>query len=156
MPTIFPTWPHIIFGILEPISLVAGSLAPIFDLDGFISGQTPHVQAPTIQHPSSIALAYQLGNLYNLLFLVGVGVLHTTTEPKVLRNYLIALAIADIGHVYATYVAMGWDAFMDVGAWNALTWGNIGATAFLFVNRVLYFMGLFGQAKAPKAAGKKD
>lgn len=73
-----------------------------------------------------------------------------------LRNYLIALAIADIGHVYATYIAMGWDAFVDVGAWNALTWGNIGATGFLFVNRVLYFMGVFGQAKAPKIAGKKE
>ncbi|KAJ5639530.1 uncharacterized protein N7484_007392 [Penicillium longicatenatum] len=156
MPTIFPTWPHVIFGIVEPISLVAGSLSPIFDLNGFIYGQTPHVPAPTFEHPSSVALAYQLGNLYNLLFLVGVGVMHATTEPKVLRNYLIALAIADIGHVYATYIAMGWDAFVDVSAWNALTWGNIGATAFLFVNRVLYFMGVFGQAKAPKIAGKKE
>ncbi|KAJ5930451.1 hypothetical protein N7466_005944 [Penicillium verhagenii] len=156
MPTILPRWPHILFGIVEPISLVAGSLSPIFDLDGFIYGQTPHVPAPMLQHPSSVALAYQLGNLYNLLFLVGVGVLHATTEPKVLRNYLIALAIADVGHVYATYIAMGWEAFVDVGAWNALTWGNIGATAFLFVNRVLYFLGVFGKAQAPNIASKKE
>ncbi|KAJ5738524.1 hypothetical protein N7493_001679 [Penicillium malachiteum] len=156
MPTIFPTWPHILFGILEPISLVMGSLAPVFDLDGFINGQIPHLPAPSIQHPSSVALAYQLGNIYHLLFLVGVAVLHTSTEPKVLRNYLIALAIADVGHVYATYVAMGLDAFLDVGSWNALTWGNIGATGFLFVNRILYFLGLFGQAQAPKITGKNE
>ncbi|KAJ5692361.1 hypothetical protein N7462_001784 [Penicillium macrosclerotiorum] len=155
MPTILPTWPHILFGIVEPISLVLGSLGPIYDLDGFISGQAPHVDAPA-PHPSSVALAYQLGNLYYLLFLVGAAVLHTSTEPKVLRNYLIALAIADVGHVYATYLGLGWDAFVDVGAWNALTWGNIGATGFLFINRIAYFLGVFGVAKAPKVSGKQE
>jgi hypothetical protein len=102
-----------------------------------------------------MALAYQIGNLYSLLFLVGVAVMYSTNEPRVLRNYAIALAIADVGHVYATYLAMGWDAFVDVAAWNALTWGNIGATGFLFVNRVAYLAGLFGPTRAPKAAGKK-
>ncbi|KAJ5668271.1 uncharacterized protein N7477_006841 [Penicillium maclennaniae] len=155
MPTIFPTWPHIVFGVLEPLSLVLGALAPLYDLNGFVAGQTPHVEAP-ITHPSTIALAYQLGNVYFLLSLVGIGVLYTSTEPKVLRNYLIGLAIADVGHVYATYLAMGWPAFVDVGAWNALTWGNIGATGFLFINRLLYLCGAFGAAKAPKALGKKE
>lgn len=82
--------------------------------------------------------------------------LHTTTEPKVIRNYFIGLAIADVGHVYATYLGMGWNAFADVGAWNALTWGNIGATAFLFFNRVAYLAGVFGSAKVPKVASKKE
>ncbi|KAJ5153249.1 uncharacterized protein N7482_009727 [Penicillium canariense] len=155
MPTILPAWPHVLFGVLEPLSLVLGSLAPLYDLQGFIAGQTPQAEPPTA-HPSSLALAYQLGNLYSLLFLIGVAVLHTTTEPKVLRNYLIALAIADVGHVYATYLGMGWNAFVDVGAWNALTWGNIGATAFLFFNRVAYLLGIFGTAKAPKVLGKRE
>ncbi|QQK48210.1 Pyridoxamine 5'-phosphate oxidase family protein [Penicillium digitatum] len=95
MPTIFPTWPHILFGVLEPISLALGSVFPVYDLRGFIAGQTPTIVAPATLHPSSIALAYQLGNLYSLLFLVGVGVCHATTEPRVLHNYLIGLAIAD-------------------------------------------------------------
>lgn len=134
---------------------VLGTLAPLYDLDGFIAGQTAHV-APPAPHPSSTALAYQLGNLYFLMSLVGMGVLHTSTEPKVLRNYLISLALADIGHVYATFLAMGWEAFADVGSWNALTWGNIGATGFLFINRVLYLSGVFGTARAPKAVGKEE
>lgn len=133
-----------------------GSAYPLYDLQGFITGQTPTTPAPATLHPSSVALAYQLGNLYSLLFLVGVGVCHATTEPKVLRNYLIGLAIADVGHVYATYLAMGWDAFVNVGAWNSLTWGNIGVTAFLFVNRIAYLWGAFGYAKAPKAAAKQQ
>jgi hypothetical protein len=85
-----------------------------------------------------------------------VGVCYTTTEPRVLRNYLIGLAIADVGHVYATFLGMGWDAFTDVAAWNVLTWGNIGATGFLFVNRIAYLLGVFGYAQAPKAAAKRE
>ncbi|CAG8232169.1 unnamed protein product [Penicillium salamii] len=138
------------------IDRALGSAFPLYDLQGFIAGQTPTIPEPATLHPSSVALAYQLGNLYSLLFLVGVGVCHATTEPKVLRNYLVGLAIADVGHVYATGLAMGWDAFLDVGSWNALTWGNIGATAFLFVNRIAYFWGVFGYAKAPKAAEKQQ
>lgn len=38
--------------------------------------------------------------------MIGVAVLYTTTEPKVVRNFLIACAIADIGHLYVTYSVM--------------------------------------------------
>ncbi|KAF4771321.1 hypothetical protein HAV15_004464 [Penicillium sp. str.  len=71
MPTIFPTWPHILFGIPEPISLstlppnhaltLNGALRQclsLYDLQGFIAGQTPTIAAPATLHPSSIALAY--------------------------------------------------------------------------------------------------
>lgn len=100
-------------------------------------------------HPSSIALAYQLANLYGLLFILGVGICYTTTEPKVLRNYLFCLAVADVGHIYVTYLAMGADAFFYVAGWNLLTWGNVSITGFLFANRVAYLAGVFGDAKAP-------
>lgn len=133
-----------------------GWAAPLVDLDSFIAGQTPKVAAPTSLHPSSVALAYQLGNVYLLLLLVGVGVCYTTSEPKVLRNYLIALAIADVGHIYATYVAMRWEAFVDVSSWNVLTWGNIGASGFLFVNRIAYLMGVFGYPKRSKGEVKRS
>ncbi|TQB72122.1 hypothetical protein MPDQ_007022 [Monascus purpureus] len=156
MSTLFPRWPHILFGIFEPISLLLGWAAPLVDLDSFIAGQTPKVAAPTSLHPSSVALAYQLGNVYLLLLLVGVGVCYTTSEPKVLRNYLIALAIADVGHIYATYVAMRWEAFVDVSSWNVLTWGNIGASGFLFVNRIAYLMGVFGYPKRSKGEVKRS
>lgn len=47
-------------------------------------------------------VAYQLGNIYLLLAMVGIAVLYSTTEPKVVRNYIVALWIADIGHVVIT------------------------------------------------------
>lgn len=86
--------------------------------------------------------------------MVGVAVLSTTSEPKVIRNYFIALAIGDLGHLYVTYLGTGWAYFVDITQWNAMAWGNIGVTSFLLVNRLAYFMGMFGNPKVAHV-GKK-
>lgn len=38
--------------------------------------------------------------------MVGVGVLYATTEAKVVRNFLLACAVADVGHLYVTFAVM--------------------------------------------------
>ena len=73
-------------------------------------------------------MAQQLGNAYGLLFMVGVAVLYSTSELRVVKSYLVALWIADISHVLLTCFALGYDGFMAVGEWNAMTWGNVGFT----------------------------
>ena len=45
-----------------------------------------------------------------------------------MRNYIIALWLADIGHVAVTCYVMEYERMMDVKNWNAMAWGNIGAT----------------------------
>lgn len=60
--------------------------------------------------------------------MVGIAVLYTTTDPKVVHNYVIALWLADIGHVAVTCWVMEYEKLVDIANWNALTWGNIGAT----------------------------
>lgn len=72
-----------------------------------------------------------------------------------LRNAVIALAIADVGHLYATYAAMGPEFYFDMASWSQVAWGNIGFTAFLFVNRVAYLLGLFGSKRAEDSGSKK-
>ncbi len=66
--------------------------------------------------------------MYLLMAMVGVAVLQTTTEPKVVKNYVIALWLADIGHVAITCWLMDYERLVDVSNWNAMAWGNIGAT----------------------------
>lgn len=94
--------------------------------------------------PTTHVLALQLGNVYGLLAMIGVGILYQTTEPKVVRNFLVACAVADVGHLYVTYAVMGGKEYFDVGHWNAMGWGNIGVTAGLLITRLLYFVGAFG------------
>lgn len=76
-------------------------------------------------------VALQLGNTYGLVFLIATAVLYTTSEIKVVRNYLVACWLADISHVYVCYHVLGWARFVDVASWNSMTWGNVGATVSL-------------------------
>jgi hypothetical protein len=65
--------------------------------------------------------------------MLSVALLYTTTEPKVVRNYVIALWLADIGHIATTAYIMGYDKFIDLASYNPATWGNIGATVSVLV-----------------------
>jgi len=127
---------------------IAGALAPIVDPAGFVSSQLAHI-VPHNLYPTEQVLSLQLGNLYLLLCLLGVFILNTTTEARVVHAYVWALWIADIGHVAGTAWVMGYDAFIDVGRWNAMAYGNIGATVFLFATRTLYLLGLLGRDRVP-------
>lgn len=106
--------------------------------------------------PSTRAIGYQLGNIFLLLLFLGTAVMYSTSEPKVIRSYIVALAIADLTHIYCVYAIMGWDTFTDMKQWNDLTWGNVGATAFLFISRIAYLAGVMGKTKTPAIALKVD
>ncbi|RDW77417.1 hypothetical protein BP6252_05470 [Coleophoma cylindrospora] len=148
MASIFAPIPKFVFTVFEPISLIAGAVAPFISPSWFIAEQIPMTKASNVTDNSRM-VALQLGNVYALLAMVGIAVLYTTTEAKVVRNYVIALWIADIGHVAATYYVLGYETFMDIANWNAMTWGNVGATAFLFLTRTLYLMGVLGADRKP-------
>jgi len=128
--------------ISEPPS-IAGAIAPLVDPAGFVTSQLGHIPAHPLYETERV-LSLQLGNLYFLLAMMSIVLLNTTTEPRVVHGYLVVLAIADVGHVFATYAVMGTEAFMDVGSWNVMTWGNVGATIVLFTCRSSYLLGLFG------------
>lgn len=154
MATILPTVPHLVFTIIEPLSLVAGFVAPIIDTQGFVNQQIPSTILSTPLTATNRILALQLGNVYGLIGMIGIGVLYSTSEARVVRNYLLACAIGDVGHLWFTYVGMGHDAFVDVQGWNSLVWGNIGFTLFLLIVRVLYLSGLLGEDRVVESTKK--
>ncbi|KAL7657875.1 hypothetical protein ACMYSQ_004019 [Aspergillus niger] len=156
MPTtIFPPIPYFIFGIFEPLALIGGSLYPHLQPSSFILSQIPHNPDSTgTITPSSLSLAYQLSNIYFLLALLGIALIHSTSEPKVLRSYLVCLAVADLTHILAAGYAMGWERFVDIAGWNALTWGNVGVTAGLFLSRVVVLAGGLGGVVGQVGEGK--
>ncbi|PQE13460.1 NADp-dependent alcohol dehydrogenase protein [Rutstroemia sp. NJR-2017a WRK4] len=127
MASILPPFPKFVFTVFEPISLVAGFIAPFISPEWFIAEQVASSPLEAVSDNARL-VAYQLGNIYLLLAMVGIGVLYSTSEAKVVRNYLIALWIADIGHVAVTYNVLGWQRSIDITTWNSMTWGNIGAT----------------------------
>lgn len=112
----------------------------------FFSDQVPEVVAgsPPVS-PQALAMTLQMGNVYLLLAALAVVCCWTTHTP-VVRWYLISVALADLGHIYGTAKGMG-PAFWDLGTWNDMVWGNVGASAFLHINRWLTVLGLFGSLR---------
>ena len=60
--------------------------------------------------------------------MLGMAVLWTTAELRIVRNYLLAAWLADISHVGLTCWLLGYTRAVDVASWNAMTWGNVGFT----------------------------
>ncbi|EKJ72071.1 hypothetical protein NXS19_005492 [Fusarium pseudograminearum] len=154
MASSLPTFPRVVFTIIEPISLVAGFVGAVIDPAWFMNEQVPQ---SNVINPSgnSIMVTWQLGNLYLLLGFLGIAILSTTNEISVVRAYLIALWLGDIGHVGFSYYGLGWDMSMSLMKWNAVTWGNIAMTLFLFFTRTAYFTGLFGTDHIKPFTSKK-
>jgi hypothetical protein len=135
---------------------LAGFLCPLLTPELFITSQLPTPTLPLVSSDATTRLlAVQLGNAYLLLGFLGLFILNTTTEIKVVRAYLWALWLGDIGHVGFTLWAIGWEGTLDVEKWSAVTWGNIGITAFLFAMRCAYLGGLFERRSRRKTEVKK-
>ncbi|KAL0937664.1 myb DNA-binding domain-containing protein [Colletotrichum truncatum] len=103
MASALPTFPRLVFTVFEPISLAAGFLGAVINPDWFISEQISPATVTSLPAPPSDndrLVALQLGNIYLLMAMVGLAVLGSTSEVKVVRNYLVALWIADLGHIY--------------------------------------------------------
>ncbi|MCJ1428204.1 hypothetical protein MMC29_006112 [Sticta canariensis] len=146
MTTILPPIPRFAFTIFEPLLVIAAYVSITLDPSTFASTQLPHVISTPLT-PTSHILALQLGNVYGLFGLIGIAVLYTTTEPKVVRNFLIACAIADVGHLAVTYHVMEFADFINLRGWNTITWANIGVTTGLFLTRIGYLLGMFGKGR---------
>ena len=157
MTSILPPIPCFVFTIFEPLSLLAGWLGPTFFTEYFAKSQLPsNNNAWTSSNwPTTKILTLQLGNVYGLLAMVGIGVLYQTTEAKVVRNFILACAIADLGHLFVTYTVMERH-FWDVSHWNDVAWGNIGVTTFLFIIRCLYLAGTLGDDRIPQTTKQKS
>ncbi|KZZ93288.1 hypothetical protein AAL_05673 [Moelleriella libera RCEF 2490] len=156
MASSLPTVPRVTFTVIEPISLVAGFLGAIGDPAWFVMEQVPQaVVSDATVSENSIVLAWQLGNLYLLMAFVGLFVLNSTSEVKVVRSYLWALWLGDIGHVAFSCYGLGRERMMNPWEWNSMAWGNIVFTMWLFTMRSAYFLGMFGQDRPIMSVYKK-
>lgn len=127
MASQLPTFPRIVFTVVEPITLFLGIPGAILDPDWFMAQQVvPSV--PAVGTASSRIVTQQLGNCYFLALLIAIAVLYSTNEVKVVRNYLRALWIADITHIGISAWGLGLDKALAVHEWNSMACGNIGFT----------------------------
>lgn len=104
--------------------------------------------------PQALAMTMQMANVLLLLGAIAI-ICCWTTYTSIARWYLIAVALADFGHIYGTYKGVGPEYFWNIGGWNDMVWGNVGVSAFLNVNRWLTVLGLFGRLRAINTGKKR-
>ncbi|KAI1335730.1 hypothetical protein F5Y15DRAFT_239347 [Xylariaceae sp. FL0016] len=157
--TCLPTLPSIILGVVEPLLLVWAYISAIADPLAFYAGQTPnHPLGPDEElAPQARVFVLQLANVYLLLAAVAV-ICCWTPHARTARWYLFVVALADYGHIWATYRGVGDELFWDVGGWNDMVWGSVGGSVALNLVRWTTLLGLWGEVGHVMAVGeaKKD
>ncbi|KAI0902462.1 hypothetical protein F4806DRAFT_490936 [Annulohypoxylon nitens] len=143
-----------------PYGLLYGDLNIIWayttclsDPVSYFAAQAPPFTARSVP-PQALVLLLQLTNVY--LLLAALAVLCSFTSHKsVAKWYLIIVAFADYGHIWATYQGVGEEAFWKVEEWNDMLWGGVGVSALLNVLRWATVGGVFGRLRDPRSPGPK-
>ncbi|KAH8594086.1 hypothetical protein B0O99DRAFT_625929 [Bisporella sp. PMI_857] len=118
----------------------------------YYTSQAPHIAIKESQlSPQSLGLTMQLLNLFLLVAAVAV-ICCWTTDARITKRYLIAIALADYGHIWAAYKALGSDYFWNIAGWNLTTCGNVGVSVLLNLVRWATVLGLFGEVGVGKKA----
>ncbi|OAP59659.1 hypothetical protein AYL99_06957 [Fonsecaea erecta] len=151
-----PLWPLVLFGILEPAALTWAYFVVLFQPEQYYADQAPHSAISNLLFtPNALSLTLQLGNVFLLLAALAV-ICCFTNHPEIARRYLIAVALADLGHIYSVYCALGHMVFWDLNQWNQMISANVGVSVFLHVNRLMTVAGVFGRLGAGESAAKKN
>ncbi|KAI1194828.1 hypothetical protein F5X97DRAFT_262751 [Nemania serpens] len=148
--TCLPTFPFVIFGIVEPLLLVLAYVTTLKDPFSFYARQAQNYELseedPASFPPQAEILTLQLVNVYLLLAAVGV-ICSWTTHASVARSYLAAVSLADYGHMWSCYVGVGLDLLLRPSEWNDVLWGSVGVSLFLNAVRLLTLAGAFGPVR---------
>ncbi|KAI1073347.1 hypothetical protein F5B20DRAFT_567372 [Whalleya microplaca] len=161
--TALPTYPVVVFGIIEPALLIWAYISALRSPSTFFYTQIPPSSPlsspnpnpnpnPPDLSPQAHILTLQLANVYLLLAALGV-LCASTSHARVARWYLAAVAAADWGHVWAVRRGAGAAVFWDVRRWNDMLWGGVGVSVLLNALRVLTLLGAFGPVRD---GGRRD
>ncbi|KAL1837581.1 hypothetical protein VTK73DRAFT_4646 [Phialemonium thermophilum] len=153
MASTLSAWPLFLFGVVEPALLVWAFVVCVTDPFRYYAGGVPTVPLRESDfQPQARAMTFQTGNILLLLAALAV-VCCWTPRAATKRWYLVAVALADYGHIYGTYLGLGPEAFWDVSQWNDAVWGAVGVSGFLNVFRWLTVLGVFGGLRDVREGG---
>ncbi|KAI2630492.1 hypothetical protein GGS21DRAFT_524556 [Xylaria nigripes] len=146
--TCLPSFPFIVFGIIEPALLVTAYIMALRNPFTFYANQAPNHELPVQMTdasfpPQARIMTLQLANVYLLLAALAV-VCSWTVHARTARWYLAVVALADYGHVWACYVGLGPELLLRPSQWNDVIWGSVGVSLFLNAVRLLTLAGVFG------------
>ncbi|KAF2125883.1 hypothetical protein P153DRAFT_369883 [Dothidotthia symphoricarpi CBS 119687] len=145
-----------VFLWLEPLSILTGAVYAHFLQHTYLtlthSATAPPTSSILVPISTSIVLT-QLANLYLGLAILEASILRASSDVKVWKTFIIALLVADVGHLYSVRLVGTW-VYWQFWHWNAIDWGNVGVVYFLAVTRICMLSGIgFGGDEERKKRG---
>ncbi|KXN89818.1 hypothetical protein AN958_04822 [Leucoagaricus sp. SymC.cos] len=153
----FPALPglyRLVFLHLEPMSTFIPVLSVWITpgVDWFYHEQIPSsAPAPPLLDNRTRMIISQLVNCYLLLGLLSSIVFRAVrntlpnnpiAQERLIGASLLALAIADVTHILATFFGLPEHLRYSPQNWNGMTHGNITITGLLFLTRLAWFLGI--------------
>ncbi|KAF8203161.1 hypothetical protein BJ912DRAFT_943043 [Pholiota molesta] len=159
MPTdSFPALPglyRLLFLYLEPVStLIPAVIVWVFPGASWFYHQlipSPLPFPSQTLDPRTHMAVWQLVNCYLLLALISSFVFRAVrdalpnnpaAQERILGASFLALGIADLTHIAATFVGLPPDLRYSPANWNSMTHGNITSVVVLFVFRLAWYLGI--------------
>jgi len=166
-----PGYYKFIFLYFEPLSEIGPFVTSfIWGPQWFYNELVPPTgPPPEYLDPRSTIAVWQLTICYLLLcFMTSLGyraVRDTLSDnpagqEKLMGVFLISLAIADLTHIYLTFVSLPQDIKYLPLQWNTTTHGNLSVVFLLHLSRVAWFLGIgrkryyFGQTQVKAIEAK--
>ncbi|TFK57702.1 hypothetical protein OE88DRAFT_1731025 [Heliocybe sulcata] len=151
----FPALPGFykaLFLYIEPFStMLPAVMAWTYPGAAWFHRELIPTSAPAVLDPRSQMAVWQLGNCYLLLGLISSIVFRAVrdtlrgdpvSQERIMGASFTALAIADLTHVVASFIALPREIQLSPGTWNPMTHGNITFTVFLLCSRLAWFKGI--------------
>ncbi|CAG8971873.1 hypothetical protein HYALB_00001986 [Hymenoscyphus albidus] len=135
----------IYFLYFEAPMAALGTYLIAFDPIKFLQGTVPTAAMIFDEtykiEPLTMMMMTNIGALYLLFAIFEGAVLRVTKEKIVWKTVLAAMAVCDIGHLYAVYAIAPAHAF-QVLAWNSYEWINYGTLVMGLLLRVSFLLGI--------------
>lgn len=137
------------FSTLAPVLMVWVSPGPAWFLHQLIPSSAPPPSASL--EPRTLMAVWQLTNCYFLLGLISSLVFRAVrdalpnnpvAQERILGASFLALGIADLTHIFASFMGLPSDLKYSPADWNSMTHGNITVVIILFAVRLTWFMGV--------------
>ncbi|KAM7185215.1 hypothetical protein V8F20_011897 [Naviculisporaceae sp. PSN 640] len=142
--TLLPKIPFIAFAVIEPALLYIAHRSGMSNPQNYFADLVPENPIGAKEFsPQALGMTLQMANILLLLALLAL-VACFSQDPFTVKAYIAAVALADYGHIYGTYKAVGAEYFWNVGGWNSSVAGHVGASLVLNVLRLLTLAGAFG------------
>ena len=140
------------FLYVEPFCTLAGAYAAFFHQQLYLRLTHSRTAPRGIPPLSNKIVLNQLANLYMLFAINEALVLRSTNDRNVWRALIVALLVADIGHIWSVHL-IGSKIYWDVMSWNAIDWGNLG---FVYLGALIRISFLLQTSSKPRTFDAKD